>query len=102
MVILAQDLCGYKIKIGCSLRNVVESLSPEDLEQILESHSGKNYIIVPDFKRKSLYVALKTNDAALDVISAYFDAVLTGIALSKYNNQHMVSKFYIQWRLVLR
>ncbi|KAK9681091.1 Vitamin B6 photo-protection and homoeostasis [Popillia japonica] len=87
--IRSQDLCGYKIKIGCSLRNVVESLSPEDLEQILESHSGKNYIIVPDFKRKSLYVALKTNDAALDVISAYFDAVLTGIALSKYNNQHM-------------
>lgn len=92
-MILAQHLCGYKIKMGCSLEKVVRTMRPEDLEQILEFHADKSYIIVPDFKRKSLCVALKNHDTPHDVISAYFDAILTGIALCKYNNQHMVSNF---------
>ncbi|KRT79264.1 hypothetical protein AMK59_8573, partial [Oryctes borbonicus] len=83
----SENICGYKIKMGCSLRKALNLIKADELMNILTTSKGKNYIIVPNFKNKSLYVSLRHNETPHDVISAYFHAVMTGIALSKYNNQ---------------
>lgn len=66
-------------------------MDADELSDILTIYGSKNYIIIPNFKKKMLCVALRHEESPEDVISAYFHAFMTGIALCKYNHEHMVS-----------
>lgn len=86
----AKDLCGYRICIGHSLRKAISRMSKDQLSDIISVYEKKNYMIIPNFRNKTLYVALGTNESSEDVIAAYFHAVILGVALCRYNNEPMV------------
>ncbi|XP_022912643.1 RUS family member 1 [Onthophagus taurus] len=81
-----KNLCGFNIKLGCSLQQISKTLSVEDLEEIISVYDSKNYLIIPNFQDNILYVPLLENEKAETVVSAFFHAVMMGIALCKYNN----------------
>lgn len=89
--ITAQSLCGYKIKMGYSLKKTLSALTSDQLMDILAIYQDKPYFIIPNFKNRTLYVAFKHNESPEDVISAYFNAIMTGIALCKFNSEPMVN-----------
>ena len=92
VIFTVQEMCGFKIQIGRSLKAACGTLSVNNLTDILTTYKEKSYLILPDLQRKILYVALKGEEDAETVISSYVHAVFVGIALSHFNNFSSVSK----------
>lgn len=86
-------MCGFNVKIGVSLKNLPFLLSANEVNALIHVYKHKNYLLVPDVNKKTVYVALHKEGTAEDVITAYFHAVLLGITLANYNNIPLVSIF---------
>lgn len=78
-----------------SLKKLPFLLSANEVKALIQVYKDKNYLLVPDISRKTIYVALHKEETAEDVITAYFHAVLLSITLANYNNIPLVSKFAI-------
>lgn len=77
--------------MGNSLKSAVKHVSHSDLQKLTEVYRDKNYLLVSNVRKKTIYVALQKGETAEDVISSYYHAVLLGIALCVYNGIPLVS-----------
>lgn len=77
--------------MGVSLKNLPEMTNIGELKFLIETYKNKNYMLVPDLHKRTIYVALVKDETADDVIVAYFHAVMLAITLCLYNKIPMVS-----------
>lgn len=82
----AKELCGFDIKLGCSLQQILKHLSVSELSCIIDKYRNRNYLIVPDIQNRVMYIALKTDVTTMDILAAYFNAALLAIVIANYNN----------------
>ncbi|XP_025836292.1 RUS1 family protein C16orf58 homolog [Agrilus planipennis] len=81
-----EQICGYKIKIATSFQSIASSIKSSELRYYIEAFSSQKYLLIPCPKRRIIYIALQNDETSEDVISAYFHAVLLGIATCYYND----------------
>jgi hypothetical protein len=55
--------------------------SADDIKLLANFYCSKKYLIVVDIKGKRMFVILSQGEKAVDVIQAYFHAVMLGIAV---------------------
>ncbi|XP_017773933.1 PREDICTED: RUS1 family protein C16orf58 homolog [Nicrophorus vespilloides] len=79
-------LCGFDIKLGESLKDIMQDSSSEDVRILTEAFVLRPYFMIPDMKRMIIYVSFPPTVESEDVIAAYFHAVILGIALCNYND----------------
>jgi hypothetical protein len=56
-------------------------ISAEDIKLFTNFYRSKKYLIIVDIKGKRIFVTFLQGGTAVDVIQAYFHAVLLGIAV---------------------
>ncbi|KAF5298063.1 hypothetical protein FQA39_LY11831 [Lamprigera yunnana] len=79
------SICGFKIKMGQPLNNLQSNLNLFEITTIIEMYKNAKYLIIPNVKKRIIYVAFEKGETVEDVITAYFHAVLLGIATCYYN-----------------
>lgn len=89
--VAVKNVCGYDIKLGTSLEKLSNVISTSDLKQYIELYKNKNYLLIPNIKTRTIYVAIKKGEKSEDLLTAYFHSVMLGIALCYYNSAHLVS-----------
>lgn len=87
-----RDLCGFRIMLGASLQNVMtySKISAEDVKLLASFYRLKKYLMVVDIEGKRIFVTFLQGETAVDVIQAYFHAVLLGIAICIIRNHPLV------------
>ncbi|XP_014297779.1 RUS family member 1 isoform X1 [Microplitis demolitor] len=81
----SKKYCGFNIKLGVSLSTIVQSNSMNSVEyltQLLNHFYKKTFLIIPDAKKKVIYVVLKKNVHSVDIFQAYFNAYIYGKLMS--------------------
>ncbi|KAK9873342.1 hypothetical protein WA026_022147 [Henosepilachna vigintioctopunctata] len=53
------DICGFKIKLGCSLYNIVQLYNFTQMQTILELYQPYQYCLISDVKKRCIYVAFE-------------------------------------------
>ncbi|XP_021922643.1 RUS1 family protein C16orf58 isoform X2 [Zootermopsis nevadensis] len=78
-----RNLCGFRIILGASLQNAMAygKICTEDIKLLTGFYCSKKYLIIVDIKGKRMFVTFLQGETAVDVIQAYFHAVLLGIAI---------------------
>lgn len=66
-----------------------------ELTQMIDVYKNSNYFLLPDIRKKVIYIALEKGESSKDVISAYFHAVLLGIVICYYNQVPVVRRFIL-------
>lgn len=82
----AEELCGFDIKLGCSLKTILKSFSASELAAIIDKYKNRRYLIVPDIKNRLLYIPLKMDVTTMDILTAYLNATLLAIVICNYNS----------------
>ena len=87
------DLCGFQIRLGTSLQYVLgnKKTTAEDIKILANFYHSKKYLIITDLRSKQIFVSLQQGESALDVIQAYFHAVMLGIAICTAHKIPLVS-----------
>ncbi|KAJ8737564.1 hypothetical protein PYW08_000159 [Mythimna loreyi] len=86
---LDQNLCGFHIKIGDSMKNLVKK-NPKAvfINKVKEVYSANEYIIYPCLRTRTIYVFLRNTATSDDILCAYFHSILFGVvicAINKYD-----------------
>ncbi|KAL0271955.1 UNVERIFIED_CONTAM: hypothetical protein PYX00_005102 [Menopon gallinae] len=78
-----KKIFGFDIHLGESLQESVlnQNLSEEDIVFIASLFQTKNYLVVPDVRKKEMLVSFRKNCAGTDILKGYFHAVLTAAAV---------------------
>lgn len=63
----------------------------EDIKLLTGFYCSKKYLIIVDIKGKRMFVTFLQGETAVDVIQAYFHAVLLGIAICIIREHPLVS-----------
>lgn len=79
-------LCGYDIRMGSSLKHLPTITNGRELRKHIEIFQEKKYLLIPDVNNRIIYISFRKGETAEDVLTAYFHAVVVGIALCHYNN----------------
>lgn len=88
-----EKFCGFKIVLGCSLKKVLSGFNPDELKGLINVYRNRKYLLLANIKSRCIYVAFEKGESASDVISAYYNAVLLGIATCIYNKINLVIHF---------
>ncbi|PSN35287.1 hypothetical protein C0J52_15248 [Blattella germanica] len=82
------DLCGFRIRLGASLQKTLSSrkLTAEDIKLLANFYRSNKYLLLCDIKTKQIFVTLQQGETTVDVIQAYFHAVVLSIAVSIIHN----------------
>ncbi|GLH11206.1 Uncharacterized protein GBIM_16033 [Gryllus bimaculatus] len=85
------DLCGHHVILGTSLKKILSSgvISAEDLNLLANLYRKRKYMLVADTKNKKIYVALQHKVQPVEIIEAYFHAVLLGICISLFSGSSL-------------
>ncbi|KAK6625749.1 hypothetical protein RUM43_006048 [Polyplax serrata] len=91
------QLCGFSIIFGASVRKVVvsERMSGQYLSTLVAAFQHRKYLILPQIKRKKIFVTFRTNFSDCDVLPSYFHAIILGIVISKLQadkNLHVIRR----------
>lgn len=92
------DICGFKIKLGCSIHRIVKLFNFNEMKQLLQLYENKKYLIISDIENKTIYVALEKECEPHEVLQSYIYAVMLAIATCFYNNEPLVS-LKIKWSI---
>lgn len=69
---------------------MIKSYTSSNLATLTDIYKNRKYLLIPDIKRKTIYVALQKGETAEDVIAAYYHAVLLAIAICSFNKINLV------------
>uniref|UniRef100_A0A1B6GHA2 Uncharacterized protein n=1 Tax=Cuerna arida TaxID=1464854 RepID=A0A1B6GHA2_9HEMI len=83
-----KDLCGFKIRLGYSLRQLVESkkISSEELVVMADMFRNRTYLLLPHVKSRTIFVMFNPAATTQDFIQAYFHSVLLAVAICHLDN----------------
>lgn len=57
---------------------------------LADIYKNRKYMLIPDIKKRIIYVALQKGESAEDVLSAYYHAVLLAITICNFNKINLV------------
>lgn len=93
MHILISDLklCGFKIKLGASIKNITRrNTAAAHISRIKDIYGYRKYILYPNVNNREIYILLKEHITTDDILCAYFHAVLMSIIICAINNVNLV------------
>lgn len=73
------------------MKHLPHIASANEVKLLTEMYKNKNYLLVPDLHKRTVYIAIVKDETAADVLTAYFHAVMLAITLCLYNKIPMVS-----------
>lgn len=73
-------LCGFDIKLGQSLQKALHNITYTELKCILDIYKDKGYLVIPDVAQRTINIVFQNGESSDLVISAYFHAVVLGLA----------------------
>ncbi|KAJ9584686.1 hypothetical protein L9F63_020968, partial [Diploptera punctata] len=82
------DLCGFQIKLGTSLQDMLGNrrTTAEEIKLLVNIYGSKKYLIITDLKSRQIFVSFQQGETAFHVIQAYFHAVMLAIGVSIAHN----------------
>jgi hypothetical protein len=86
-----EKFCGFKIILGRPLRKTLIYYNYDELRSLTEVYKNRKYLLVPDLKRRAIFVTFEKGETPQDVIAGYYNAVLLGLATCIYNRVNLVS-----------
>lgn len=91
ILILDLKLCGFKIKLGASIKKIAKYNTPAaHINKIKDIYGYRKYIIYPNENNREMYILLKEHITTDDILCAYFHAVLMSIIICAINNVNLV------------
>lgn len=91
ILILDLKLCGFKIKLGASIKKIVQSNTPAaHISKIKDIYGYRKYILYPNVNNREVYVLLKEHATVDDILCAYFHAVIMSIVICAINDVNLV------------
>ncbi|RZC40133.1 UPF0420 protein C16orf58 -like protein [Asbolus verrucosus] len=81
-----EQFCGFRIILGRPLRGTLSLYNSDEVKSLANVYKNRKYLLVPDLKKRAIYVAFEQGESSQDVITAYYNAVLLGLATCMYNN----------------
>uniref|UniRef100_A0A1B6EI35 DUF647 domain-containing protein n=1 Tax=Cuerna arida TaxID=1464854 RepID=A0A1B6EI35_9HEMI len=99
-----KDLCGFKIRLGYSLRQLVESkkISSEELVVMADMFRNRTYLLLPHVKSRTIFVMFNPAATTQDFIQAYFHSVLLAVAICHLDNIRLNILTNLQQSVVLK
>ncbi|CAH0402053.1 unnamed protein product [Chilo suppressalis] len=90
--LLDLKLCGFQIKLGSSLKELVNENSKVSLYQNMKQvYVERNYAIMPRVNKRKMYVLIKEHATTDDILCSYFHSVLLSIIVSAINDYQLPS-----------
>lgn len=86
-----EKLCGFRVVLGKPLKKTLRNYNSDELKTLTEVYKDKKYLIVPDLKKRTMFVTFEKGETSQDVIAAYYNAVLLALATCIYNRVTLVS-----------
>ncbi|PZC79670.1 RUS family member 1 [Helicoverpa armigera] len=84
--LLVKALCGFRIKIGCSMKELAKRNPKADhMRSLQEVYENTNYIIVPCLYTNDIYIFLRDSARTDSILCSYFHAILFGIVICAIN-----------------
>jgi hypothetical protein len=84
-----EKFCGFKIILGRPLRKTLIYYNYDELRSLTEVYKNRKYLLVPDLKRRAIFVTFEKGETPQDVIAGYYNAVLLGLATCIYNRVNL-------------
>ncbi|KAL1140675.1 hypothetical protein AAG570_000605, partial [Ranatra chinensis] len=90
-----KELCGYRIKLGYSLKGLLNGylLTPQEFKLLANIYKSRMFMLITSIEQKVIYVVFERNYSTIDVVEAYFQAILMGISISCIHKKILVSIF---------
>ncbi|XP_026318268.1 RUS1 family protein C16orf58 homolog [Hyposmocoma kahamanoa] len=83
-------LCGFKIKLGASIKKVAQhNTAAAHISRIKDIYGYRKYILYPNVNNREIYILLKEHITTDDILCAYFHAVLMSIIICAINNVNL-------------
>ncbi|XP_054271661.1 RUS family member 1-like [Macrosteles quadrilineatus] len=84
----AKDLCGFHVKLGCSVKHLVQSgvMTSEELLVVSNMFRHRLYLLLPHRRTRTVYVLFASGATTLDVLQAYFHSVLVALTIALVDN----------------
>ncbi|GAB1868957.1 UPF0420 protein C16orf58-like protein [Camponotus japonicus] len=78
-----KSICGFNIKIGVSFASILKKnvISSMEMEFLLKFFEDRKYLIAIDVKNRNIFVILKKDIQATEILEAYFYASMCGFCI---------------------
>ncbi|XP_034946241.1 RUS1 family protein C16orf58 [Chelonus insularis] len=79
--------CGFHIKLGISIFSILKNQNQDFIKyvrNIILHNQNHVYLIVPDYRQKTIYISLKHNVQPSDILEAYFKAFFYGNVIKQF------------------
>ncbi|XP_056638913.1 RUS family member 1 isoform X2 [Diorhabda sublineata] len=84
-----QQICGFQVVIGKSLKTILNKWTAADLKEILTVYQEYNYLLLINLNSREIYIILNKGESAETLIAAYFNAASLAIATCIYNHMNL-------------
>lgn len=77
--LLAKQYSSFSIKLGISLSDVIKNPRMNNIEyltKLMNHFRKKPFLIIPDIRKKIIYVVLRKNVLSVNILEAYFNAYI--------------------------
>ncbi|CAH0746144.1 unnamed protein product [Diatraea saccharalis] len=90
--LLDLKLCGFQIRLGSSLKELVKDSPKFSLYQnVQEVYRDRKYAIFPRVNKRKMHVVIKENASTDDILCSYFHSVLLSIIICVINDYQLPS-----------